>query len=904
MRCPSCSAAVADERSDCPECGVDLGLSSMTPTGTAPRGEARPATPVSSGRTSSTPAAAPSARFVPGTILAERYRIVGLIGKGGMGEVYRADDLKLGQTIALKFLPQSLENDVDRLERFVGEVRTARQITHPNVCRVHDIDEVDGHHFLSMEYVDGEDLASLLRRIGRLPEGKALEIARQLCAGVASAHDRGVLHRDLKPENVMVDGRGQVRITDFGLAGLADGIAGADVRSGTPAYMAPEQLSGAAVTARSDIYALGLVLYEVLTGKRAFEGRTLAERRKSHGSTPAPPSSLVADIDPALERVILRCLEEDPLQRPPSARAMAAALPGGDPLAAALAAGETPSPEMVAAAGEPGSLRPAVAWAWLVGLMAVTALSFLVFPQQTLLGRVAFDKPPAALEDRAKEILDRAGYDRKAADEARSLDVDDDYLSYAEAQSVPESRRRLLAAGPTLQFWYRQSPRPIVSLRFGGTVGWSEPAPLLSGMTGVRLDGRGRLLEMYAVPPQVEEDGAAAIETDWNTLLAAAGLDPTRLQTAEPRWTPGSYCDRRLAWEADHPEVPGIRLRIEGAAYRGRPVWFQVIGPWTRADRMRPFEMKPGLRTAYVIGIVLGISVLIGSALLARHNARLGRADRRGAFRLARYTFATTLAGWALAAHHVPVLEDELLLLVRAFGLCLLLGSTLWVFYVALEPYVRRHWPERIVGWSRLLAGRLRDPLLGRDALLGATCGAAAALLSGVLRLALERAGMPITLAWSASPDALLGVRELANALLEMQFSALLDGMFLMMLLLLLRTVLRRDWMAAVVFASINATQNALIFGTREGGASVFFAVSFAMALLFVLILVRLGLLAMVVALFFEQLLRVLPLTSDFSSWYAGTSLVYVLIALGSGGWGFWTALAGQPAFGGEWLKD
>ncbi len=141
-------------------------------------------------------------------MLTGRYRIVGLIGKGGMGEVYRADDLKLGQPVALKFLPEVVGNDPERLRRFLNEVRLSLRVTHPNVCRVYDIGEVDGQHYLSMEYVDGEDLASLLRRIGRIPEDKAVQMARQLCAGLAAAHEQGILHRDMKPSNLMFDGRG------------------------------------------------------------------------------------------------------------------------------------------------------------------------------------------------------------------------------------------------------------------------------------------------------------------------------------------------------------------------------------------------------------------------------------------------------------------------------------------------------------------------------------------------------------------------------------------------------------------------------------------------------------------------------------------------------------------------
>src|SRR5215831_6009805 len=288
-------------------------------------------------------------RFAPGTVLDNRYRVLGLLGRGGMGEVYRADDLRLGQQVALKFLPPLLSRDPSRLAQFHNEVRTARQVSHPNVCRVYDIGEIDGQLFITMEYVDGEDLAGLLRRIGRLPEDKGLDIARQICAGLAAAHERGVLHRDLKPANIMLDGAGKVRIMDFSLAAVGDVT---DIRAGTPAYMAPEQLGGQEVTVKSDIYALGLVLYEIFTGRRAFDAKNLGDLIEQHrtGAITAP-AALVKSLDSAIDAAILRCLDPNPARRPSSAIAVSAALPGGDPLAAALAAGETPSPEMVAAAG-------------------------------------------------------------------------------------------------------------------------------------------------------------------------------------------------------------------------------------------------------------------------------------------------------------------------------------------------------------------------------------------------------------------------------------------------------------------------------------------------------------------------------------------------------------------------
>src|ERR1039458_2167686 len=322
-------------------------------------------------------------RFVPGTLLGGRYRVIGLLGRGGMGEVYRASDLMLGQSVALKFLPPEASSNPRLLERFQGEVRVARQVSHPNVCRVYDIGEIEGMPFLSMEYVDGEDLAGLLHRIGRLPEDKALVTARQLCAGLQAAHDRGVIHRDLKPQNIMMNKRGQVVIMDFGLAAIADQLTGAEVRNGTPAYMAPEQLKGAEVTARSDIYALGLVLYEIFTGKRPFDGQSVKQLLEQQESGHLPNmTSGTAEVDRAVEKAIRRCLEPDPAKRPSSALAVAAAFPGGDPLAAALAAGETPSPELVAAAGEQEGLERKFSIPCLVVVMGCAVAAIVLQNQQ------------------------------------------------------------------------------------------------------------------------------------------------------------------------------------------------------------------------------------------------------------------------------------------------------------------------------------------------------------------------------------------------------------------------------------------------------------------------------------------------------------------------------------------
>ena len=259
-----------------------------------------------------------AARFAPGDMFAGRYRMVARIGRGGMGDVWRADDVILQTPVALKLIAVTAAGD--EAARIVNEVRIARQITHPAVCRVFDVGNAEGALFFSMELVEGEDLAALIRRVGRLPSEKVADIARQLCAGLAAAHSRRVLHRDLKPANVLIDNNGLVRITDFGIA-ISQGQPALHSLTGTPAYMAPEQRTvGATLSTQTDIYSLGLVLYELLVGEHPF---------KHSGATKPPlrPSALVPSVDPQLERLIMQALSTEPKQRPASALEMAARLP-------------------------------------------------------------------------------------------------------------------------------------------------------------------------------------------------------------------------------------------------------------------------------------------------------------------------------------------------------------------------------------------------------------------------------------------------------------------------------------------------------------------------------------------------------------------------------------------------
>jgi serine/threonine-protein kinase len=808
-------------------------------------------------------------------VLAERYRVVGLLGKGGMGEVFRADDLTLGQPVALKFLPAAVEGDAERLERFFSEVRIARKVTHPAVCRVYDIGEHAGQHFLSMEYVDGENLATLLRRIGRLGPDKAQDIARQLCAGLAAAHERGVLHRDLKPENVMLDGQGKVRVTDFGLAGLEDSIRGDDVRSGTPAYMSPEQLTGREVTARSDVYSLGLVLYELFTGRKAFEGKTFAELLSKHrDQRPPEPSSLVPNLDPAVERTILRCIEKDPGHRPASALGVMALLPGGDPLSAALAAGITPSPEMVAAAGEHEGLRPGPATLALGIVLAGVALAPAVVGSIQLVGRVPLDKPPAVLEDRGRALVQRLTGGDEPMDTALGFDLDEAYFGHVRATDPSPTRWDALGSGdpPVLGVWYRQSPHQLLPTTPMGTVSWDNP-PLgqLAGNAGVRLDMRGRLLSFYSVPPQIEEPAGPLPPPDWSPLFAEADLDPRALTPVEPRWTPPFYAEARAAWEGTCPGRSDLKLRVEAASYRGKPAAFFLVNPWSRPERERPRDITRGQALAVSLTIAIVVSLLVAGAILARKNLQLGRGDRRGGARLAGYLCASGMVCWGLEADHVADRTGEVILAARGAAFVLLISAMLWLFYLALEPYVRRMRPQALISWNRFLSGGLHEPVVGRDVLLGTAWGVLFTFLLAVAIRVPGLVGQPPLAPTPSMFSLLLDLRRLAAGLVSMQMHAIILGTAALLIFVLFRLLLRRDLAAAIALALVLSVVQA---AELEASLPVRLILGVVIMGGYSALLMRLGLLAAFVAVFVLHLIFNFPQTTHLSAWYAMPTVV------------------------------
>jgi predicted Ser/Thr protein kinase len=794
-------------------------------------------------------------RFLPGTLLAGRYRIVAPLGRGGMGEVYRAEDVKLGQPVALKFLPAGLRGDPDRRRRLLDEVKLARRVAHPAVCRVWDVGEVDGHDFLTMEYVDGEDLASLLRRVGRLPEDRAVQVARELCAGLAAVHEQGLIHRDLKPPNVMIDGRGRAKLADFGLAAFAEDVSGAEIRSGTPAYMAPEQLEGREATARSDIYALGLVLYEVFTGREAYPARSWEEARRRSDTRPTSPSSHVKDLDPAVERVIERCLEKDPAMRPSSALAVAVALPGGDPLAAALAAGETPSPEMVAAAGGSEGLQPLA----VAGCLAAVAAGIALVAVLADRGTPAFDtldKPPEVLEHEARQILAAASATAAPADRSRG---------FAWEKTAEGARE--------LRFWYRESPRSLAEGRpfEERFLSLRNPPPVVPGMAGVQLSVHGTLQQYVRVPAG---DEPAAGVPDFSPLLARAGFEARDLRPVEPTVLPPVFGDARAAWEARRGDKS---TKVEAAAFHGRPVWLQV----------QPAPPTSEASNSPIIYLLIGLFAL--SVLFARRNLRRGRGDTEGARRLAALGAVSGFLGNGLLADPRFFLPPRVL---AAVAISLFFVAFYTIAYLALEPLVRRLWPHALASWTRLLSGRLRDPLVGRDVLIGSVAGVGLALVD-VGGGATDPAFLSFPW-WQ--PDLLLGGWRVAGSVLRALVPSVLYVLVNLLCLALLRLLLRKTWLAAVVMVVFVASLSA-----GGGFASPHAAaVGLANGLLLVGMLVGRGLLAAIVLVAVDSVLVTSVLTTRLTAWYADSAVVAILVALTFAAWGAWAALERRPVEGGR----
>ena len=708
-----------------------------------------------------------------------------------MGEVYRADDLMVGEVVALKFLPRHLATDPARVAQLIHEVRIGRQISHPNVCRIHDIGEVNGRHYLSMEYIDGEDLASLLRRVGRLSSDKAREIARQLCAGLAAAHAKGVLHRDLKPANVMIDGRGHARITDFGLAVISDRARAEEV-AGTPAYIAPEQLAGEVASVRSDLFSLGLILYQLFAGRRLYSVTTLDERRRLDQDS-APTRLLGAPtLDRLVDQVIRQCLERDPDKRPDSASSIAGTL-AVDEQPTELGRESLTSPATIRDSLDVHGLRPRVAWAVLGAIIAGT-LAIASGP----LALRSSDLPmaPQMLAARAQQLLASIGSEANHTDNAFWFSA--------------RTPRFFLRRSGAIQFVYRQSPSPLLPKNLFRVVTEDDPPTDIPGRATVTLDSQGQLVGLNWLRNRHPDDRLAGHEPDWPALFELAGLNIKDFLQVTPDTVPVLPHDSLTQWQ-ESGASGGIH--VDAASLGGKAVLFQVHDG-TVPSAPRGNVLVIGLPIAAELFFwTLVVLAFAASAALGRRNLRMGIGDRASARKMAVFVACTGSLFAILRAHHVPSALEEITFVLAVSGWVLVWTAFCWMIYIAIEPYVRRRWPAMLMSWVRLLQGRVRDPRVGRDVLFGVLAGIVLTALDVVHGHILDRTAASVS-AFAFRLEPLHSSRHFLAAIAfhladTLQFA--LAGLFLF---LLLRLIVANKWIASAIWVAMATAVGAAVLRT------------------------------------------------------------------------------------------
>jgi serine/threonine-protein kinase len=707
---------------------------------------------------------------------------------------------------------------------------------------------------------------------------------------------------------------------------LADELAGHRERAGTPAYMAPEQLQDGKVSVRSDIFALGLVLHEVFTGKRAYDTNDVVELKRLHSSgSVATPSSGTHEIDQAVERVIDRCLEPDPQQRPQSVYQV-----GGDPLAAALAAGETPSPELVANAVELGGLSRRAAMLLALWIAAVTLVAVLISAKWVIPG-----DPGVVLATRATDIVHDLGYKELPQNTAWGFQPNVPYLKHILAAGDTSWEKLNGDSSPAVVFWCRWSPSPLLpEVNLHQTFpSINDPPQIMPDSITVVLDGNGHLIFLNAEPSQTARP-TPVLEDYWHTLFERAGLtDPaielTELEKPEAPtgpvepWNPvislphPPPSDESREWRISSPEALGGDRIARAAVYQGRPVYFLITESQEAVGAAgAPLEEdKHGSPAMSLVTKALDLTrefllpvITIIAAVLAVCNVRGGRVDHQGAKRAGLLIF-----GLYLVVEIVSCRLGEQGISGVLWGMtggrpmahAVFHGIHLWICYLALEPYVRRIWPQLLVGWVRLVSGRWRDPLVGREMMIGLALGALIYLLGpiGADKLAevMGLANFPPVANWSATQSITAPTRQV-YALCSAMITALYNVTFVLLLLLVIRMLTGRVWIAIIATVLLHSVAGVpWIFGVFSYPESPLLFTGMMWSLVYAAViafaLVRFGLVCALAAHFSMTLLWETVGATDLRDWHAAPMMVQLFVLGGFVAYAFWVSLAGQPIF-------
>jgi serine/threonine-protein kinase len=590
--------------------------------------------------------------------------------------------------------------------------------------------------------------------------------------------------------------------------------------------------------------------------------------------------SVAADIDPAVEKVIRRCLDPDPAKRPANALAVAAALPGGDPLAMALAAGETPSPEMVAAAGTVEGMPRK--WA-LVSLALVVVFLLVQIPvrqQRTAFFRAALDQPPEVLAHLSRAVAESFGYTRKPADSHIWLEHRWDLPSYLSTLPEPRQWDEWYAAESPIVSNYRESLSPLDAWPYG-LVNRTNPTPLSAGMAGIVLDGNGDLRDFVAMPY-----AAGSSPTQPETVFRAAGLELKGFTETTPEEAPTRPFDQRRAWRGPHPKIPNTELVVEAASWKGQITQASVtiVKPKTVSNAASGPTLLGRVRVGAIWTMQTFAALVV--FLMAVRNLRLRRTDLHGALRVAAACFLLAGLAWAGALH--PLASDALLNhALAAAGDWLLSAAILFLVYLALEPEVRARWPHSIVTWNRVLAGRWRDPQVASDILIGAAVGVGMFTFFKLVFLLISRHVEPVS--FDVSLRFALGTRQWIGGHASGLSDALRTGLMIFLCIFGMRQMLRRDALAAVAAALLfTMVQGEVIYAENWALMTLLYLLVYS-ALAFVLL--RCGLVATIAAVFFADSGNAVLLGWDWTTWYAPYGVASLLLLIGIAVWAFWRSL-------------